>query len=634
MADINVIKQIKATDGTVYELDAKYWNGRTYEEVFQQVDAMVYRGVISFDDSSVKEQYTPSANKGDVYKVSVKAGMSGCKVNGILVDNGDMFICNSDDTPAANSSDTQPGKWDVIQSNIDASGLATATHIHTYTPEGTISTPEFTGTQVESLSGKASITSTVTDGGHSHGIEYNSVSVSANEQATSVAASDHKHAFTPAGSVDVALTDNGHHHSVTAAGTVAISQSKNATASSETNGLHSHTIELNNVDVIITDDNHKHTATVTQGTAAAQVFTGTEVETKATEDGEILAAAQTHVHAVSATGTAAAQVFTGIAGETETDAVNVVEVSKSSHTHTYKPEGTVSGSFTGSKGVTSSISGTVNVAADAHKHGGALKAVVSSNVLTFSLDGEVNASTAKTAVATSTHTHEYTPTGSLSDLAFSGTEATIGATDKTNIAKVSTESHKHAYTPSGSNAVSAVSVTGTASATTTDALSVAGYGHTHKVTAAGKNAASAVSGTAVTISEVATGIKAKFSVSATATSEAGGHTHTINLTQPEYTATFTGSAVNTVSATTGLSASATFTGEAAFTNTPNSTVNVAALEHSHNYDKATTIVSAATGITVASVDAGHTHKVTAAGNVSTPEFTGKSTQTSGPETAN
>lgn len=110
MAD-NIIKQIRATDGTVYELDAKYFNGRTFEEVFAQADAMIYKGVISFTSTTGNRLYTETANKGHVYKVSIATGVVGsCYVNDILVDNGDMLICNTDGTPIATAEDPQSGK--------------------------------------------------------------------------------------------------------------------------------------------------------------------------------------------------------------------------------------------------------------------------------------------------------------------------------------------------------------------------------------------------------------------------------------------------------------------------------------------------------------------------------------------
>lgn len=310
-----------------------------------------------------------------------------------------------------------------------------------------------------------------------------------------------------------------------------------------------------------------------------------------------------------------------------------MEVSTSAHTHTYKPEGTISGSFTGSEDSTTGINGVVNVAADGHVHGGALKAVVTGNVLTFTMDGEVSASTTKTAVATSAHTHTYTPSGSFSNLKFEGKEATIGATDTTHVADVSNANHVHGFTPRGTNSASAVTVSGTAQATTAESVGAAAPGHTHKFTAVGTNDASAVSGTSVSISNAATGISAQFSIESGITGSAGAHTHTVDITsQPTFSAEFTGQEVSTAKSATAISASASFTGTEVFTSAPTSDgVEVAALEHSHTYDKATTIVSAATGITVKSTDAGHIHKVTAAGTVSQPTFKGVAKQTGGPE---
>lgn len=86
-------------------------------------DAMVYMGVLEATDEGI---YTPAANCGDTYKVSA-AG----KVNGINVQVGDMFICTTDNTEAATSTNaaTVQNNWNVIQANIDGALIKSGTYV-------------------------------------------------------------------------------------------------------------------------------------------------------------------------------------------------------------------------------------------------------------------------------------------------------------------------------------------------------------------------------------------------------------------------------------------------------------------------------------------------------------------------
>ena len=92
---------------------------------FTANDAMVFKGVIAGSSSS-PGGFTVAANRGDTYKVST-AGY----VNGVKVEIGDMFICITDNTAAATSSNysTIQNNWVVIQTNIDGAviGPASAT---------------------------------------------------------------------------------------------------------------------------------------------------------------------------------------------------------------------------------------------------------------------------------------------------------------------------------------------------------------------------------------------------------------------------------------------------------------------------------------------------------------------------
>lgn len=85
------------------------------KSAFAEVDAMTYEGVIAGTATS-PGAFTPASNKGNVYKVSTSG-----YINGVKVKVGDMLICNTDGTVAANSSNytTIAKNWDIIQTNIE-----------------------------------------------------------------------------------------------------------------------------------------------------------------------------------------------------------------------------------------------------------------------------------------------------------------------------------------------------------------------------------------------------------------------------------------------------------------------------------------------------------------------------------
>ena len=80
-------------------------------DLITNIDAFVYKGTLNGGSSTT---YTPAANCGYVYKVAT-AGL----INGIYCEVGDLFICNTDSTAAATSSNvgTISTKWDIIQAN-------------------------------------------------------------------------------------------------------------------------------------------------------------------------------------------------------------------------------------------------------------------------------------------------------------------------------------------------------------------------------------------------------------------------------------------------------------------------------------------------------------------------------------
>ena len=79
-------------------------------------DAMTYKGTLAGGSTGDYGALTPAASKGDTYKVTA-AG----KIDGVVVEIGDMLICNTDSTAAATANNyaTIAAKWDFIQTNID-----------------------------------------------------------------------------------------------------------------------------------------------------------------------------------------------------------------------------------------------------------------------------------------------------------------------------------------------------------------------------------------------------------------------------------------------------------------------------------------------------------------------------------
>ncbi|MET4263898.1 hypothetical protein ABIA95_000165 [Bradyrhizobium sp. LA8.1] len=75
-------------------------------------DAMVFKGAT---DCSGNPNY-PAANRGDTYRVSVAGKIGGA--SGVVVEVGDIFICNTDGTASGNQA-TVGSSWNVIQTNID-----------------------------------------------------------------------------------------------------------------------------------------------------------------------------------------------------------------------------------------------------------------------------------------------------------------------------------------------------------------------------------------------------------------------------------------------------------------------------------------------------------------------------------
>lgn len=95
-------------------------------------DAMVFKGAT---DCSANPNY-PAADRGHTYRVSVAGKIGGA--SGVVVEVGDMFICNTDATSTGNQA-TVGANWNLIQTNIDGAvtGPASATSGNLPTFNGT-----------------------------------------------------------------------------------------------------------------------------------------------------------------------------------------------------------------------------------------------------------------------------------------------------------------------------------------------------------------------------------------------------------------------------------------------------------------------------------------------------------------
>ena len=224
------------------------------------------------------------------------------------------------------------------------------------------------------------------------------------------------------------------------------------------------------------DSTHTHTVTHTPS--------GTVVETSLTPDGSVTS---------TFSGTAASHnhTFTGI----EAKHNHSFSGTKATISTKYTPAGSVSSSFTGS----SVTSGTPSDTA---------------------------------TVASSTHTHEYTPNGTVSQPIFSGTAVTSDATtdaDKTTVCSITDVGSLPSLTASVTNRCLTFSFNAGSLPTKDNGVSVATGDHTHSVTAAGTVSQPTFTGTKGTTT----------SISGTRTVASEGHTHSVTV-NGSVSSTFTG----------------------------------------------------------------------------------------------
>lgn len=210
------------------------------------------------------------------------------------------------------------------------------------------------------------------------------------------------------------------------------------------------------------------------------------------------------------------------------------------------------------------------------------------------------ASTSKVSAAKGDHIHTYTPTGTVSQPVFEGTEGTSTA-PSAKTTTVASSGHNHTYTPTGS--VSQPTFTGTQKSTgtpsaTTKVYSITGVGSAASLSAAIANKKMTLSWTTNTVP-----------TRAEVTLPSSDHTHTYT---PE-----------------GTVSKPTFTGTSNLaTGTPSGTASVPSTKHTHNFTPGGTVTQPTFTGTAGSVNAtattsradvssaDHTHTVTAKGSVS------------------
>ena len=171
-------------------------------------DALYYAGTLAGGSTGAYGALTPAADKGAYYKVST-AG----KIDGVVVEVGDVLICNTDGTAAATSSNysTIAANWDFIQVNIPNLGsFATANYAKGAYTVPTITSPTGNNNSAVLTGGSValSITSTAATGDATISISGTSGEVAAQTSTPSITFTQTATGanFTPAGDITSSTT--------------------------------------------------------------------------------------------------------------------------------------------------------------------------------------------------------------------------------------------------------------------------------------------------------------------------------------------------------------------------------------------------------------------------------------------
>lgn len=339
---------------TQYQVNAVRLEGHTWNEIDQRFNSIESFDALRYMGALTAGSTLPSANKGDVYKITTAGTIAGAKV-----EIGDMLICNTDNT-AANT----PANWDIIQANIDMDALLAHTHSgnvslsksdktleHTIVPTTANITATFdngaatvTGTHKHTASGSVS----VTPGGT---ISDTSVTPAGTVTLTSpTTAATNDVVLTPSGTVANSTTSyvtsvtvenhEAHTHTGTTNNNTAQTITGTVTVKTGT-GTANYTPAgtVGNSDVAVTEVTPGSTAIsahkVTESTAGAHTPEGTVTVTENTATGSVAS----HNHSVKATTTEGTHTSisdvttTWTAGDTEYDGTVTIGTSTNSATY-------------------------------------------------------------------------------------------------------------------------------------------------------------------------------------------------------------------------------------------------------------------------------------------------------------
>ena len=385
-------------------------------------------------------------------------------------------------------------------------------HSTTYRPEGTITQPEFEAT--EQSTGNASETADVDVSKDTH---------------------THSGKYTPSGTIG----------QPTFTGDNSFTKKSATETTSVATGGHTHAVSY-----------------TPAGTISQPTFNGTEASTSGIIDAsKVTVAGKEHTHTIASytpAGTISQPTFNGTEASTEQSAKNI-NVPNKDHTHSvvYTPAGTVTQpTFNGTKASTSSSPGTASITVNSITSRGTLPTItwgdikgdLNGRILTLSHTGTAfdpgtlpEYSTVTEAFASTNHTHEYTPAGTVTQPTFTGTGATItvNKTAETNLTSVTPSDHTHEYTPGGT--ITTPTFTGTRTTITTGESSTA-----HEVTVSKADHVHSYTPKGTVTAPTFTGDEGTISVNKTTdnvTVSKNGHTHKYTPTGTVTTPTFDGKEV-------------------------------------------------------------------------------------------
>jgi len=411
-----------------------------------QADALVYKGVINASlVSEYPGAYIPASRVGYTRKV----GSAGY-IAGVLVEVGDMIICNTSTSQPENTST----HFDFIQSNLDPNLYSLKGHTHKFTAS----------------------TNTTSDGGFTP----------AGTVDTSVfgAPTTFKGSYTPAGSVTASFstTSTAHSHSFTGiAATITMTYKKSDTITGNSNASldgsiadHNYTPDgsvlttLSYTTESVTDTTHSLAAAAHSHTfnGSLTTFSGSYTP-EGTISGSYSTTSTAHKHSFTGTSATISVSYDKAASATGGKGA---EVTGTINAHTYTPAGTVQTSVTYDT-TAATVSYDLNAASHSHSFSGSLTTFSGSYTPEGTISGSYSTS--------SSHSHSFKGTADTINLSYQKSASNTGNATAPLNGSIS----DHSYQPGGSIST-IVGYTKTDVEDTTHSLSAATHTHTYSTTVA------------------------------------------------------------------------------------------------------------------------------------------------------